>query len=107
MKKRELTVGIEHGEIVIRIGIGVVKMATEMAPHMEKLKVTDPKEWARSVVATLDYESDNGSTMVTRMLDEAYFTAMDWGEEGIKIVEDEDDEDSEGQQMIDREIAGY
>jgi hypothetical protein len=96
MKKRELTVRVERGEIVIRIGIDVVALSTEMAPHMDRVKVTDRKEWARSVVAALDREEEDGSTPVTRMLDDAYYNAADQGEEGIKIIEGEDDEHEKG-----------
>jgi hypothetical protein len=106
LKKRELTVRIERGEVVIRIGIDTLKVATELALHMETTKVTDLKTWARSVVSELDREEEDGSTLVTRMFDKAYYNAMDQGDAGIEIIEEED-EDSEGQQMIDREIASY
>lgn len=83
---------IVKGALVIRIPARVLKFATENHPEFwdaendsNRLKVTDPKVWLEAVRNTLEKEEEDGSTMLTALLDKAVAEAVEQGEEGVSL----------------------
>lgn len=83
-----LKVGLEGGELVIRIGIDVLKMAAEHCPGIIDwegeydypwLKIDDADEFAKDVVQGLLHEQEDGSTTISDCFDEAIKLAVDDG----------------------------
>lgn len=94
MKKHPLTVGIEVGELVIRIGIDTLKMATDLCPYLyDGLAdrsighVINPGAWAKAIVNALEVEEEDGTTPVQEMLDRAIREAVDNGDEGFEFYD--------------------
>ena len=52
-------------------------------PEMPNIKVSDPAIFAREVCAAINMEDEDGSTMLTRMLDKAISVAVESGCEGV------------------------
>lgn len=81
--------------LVIRIPMRVLKFATNNHPEFwdgEKdkhtVKVSDPKVWMRSVAQALEHEEEDGSTMLTEVLDKAVAHAVNNGEEGVEFLDE-------------------
>jgi len=89
----EMTLQCEYrnGLIVIGIGQKVLQFSAEFHPVLRDadnpdepaVKITDAAVFAKEVVAQLNRESEAGSTLVTRMLDEAILAAVENGCEGV------------------------
>lgn len=88
-RQRGLHVCRDGDRIVISIGIGALKTATEAAPQWEHLEigpvVTDVEEWAKSILWALNDEREDGTTLVHLMFDEAMEKASESGELGIEF----------------------
>lgn len=97
MDKLEAPLGckLEGGELVIRIGINVLAMATEdrepFTIYDEKLGdwrkawiVTDPLEFAKEVAREINREEEDGSSPLTNLLDLACASALDQGCMGVE-----------------------
>lgn len=87
-----LKVEIKDGEIVIRIGIDVLKMAAEQCPGIIDwegeydypwIKIDDADEFAKDVVQGLLREEEDGSTTISDCFDEAIKLAVDDGSIGV------------------------
>ena len=96
-KNRALKVGIEDGEVVIRIGVGVLRTAAEAYEGFsdgegEKvLRIFDPARFAEAIVRELQDEEEDGTTLVHVMFDKAFHHAVDMGDAlGCEIVEPAD-----------------
>jgi hypothetical protein len=85
---RPLTLGVEGDELVIRIGVDTLVFAFETGeenqPYDEKVrdyrrswKVTDKHKFAKGVSDRLCDEEEDGSTPLTKILDEAYIGAVE------------------------------
>lgn len=81
----------QDGEIVIRIGEQVLAFATEQNPELwnvekdkPKFKITDAKIFSRAVMSAMNQEDEDGSTLLTRMLDQAVLEAIEYGCEGVE-----------------------
>ena len=83
-----LAVGVEGDELVIRIGVDTLKFAFETGeenqPFDEKVmdfrrswKVTNKYQFAKGVGNALCNEEEDGSTPLTKVLDEAYICAVE------------------------------
>lgn len=86
---------IEGDEVVIRLPMDALVTATEACPAFEPIedstpKVTDPREWMKSVVDELNGEEEDGTTLVHLMFDKAFERAADQGAEGIRFDGDDD-----------------
>jgi hypothetical protein len=89
-----LRVRIVDRVLIIEIGIGTLKFAAE---HCEKfwngeadlymLKVTDAERFARDVQIALQVEEEDGSTPISRLLDEMIEDAVEDGSEAIDYDE--------------------
>lgn len=93
---RPLFVGVVDDELVIRIGVGTLAWAFESGednqPFDEKAndfrrewKVTDPHKFAKGVGNGLCDEEEDGSTPLTKILDEAFIRAV---EDAMGVDED-------------------
>lgn len=96
-KNRALKVGIEDGEVVIRIGVGTLRVAAEQsedfhgAEGSRYVRVFDPDRFAAGIVEELNEEAEDGTTHVHEMFDKAFLRAIDNGiAMGCDIVEEGD-----------------
>jgi hypothetical protein len=80
------------GWIDMGVSIGVLRFAAEQHPEFwdgqrpdsePNIKITDSQKFAREVVAEINRESEDGSTLLTRMLDKAISNAVEAGCEGV------------------------
>lgn len=81
---------IADAEIVIRVGISALPTALEANPRDDtysKCKVTDLPAFAGEVVRKLNSESEDGTTAIHLMLDQAMADAIDDGCDGIEYQE--------------------
>ena len=79
------------GKLVISLRIGTLAHAARNSDHFfncaesgTPLKITDETVFAASVARALNREEEDGSTPITRMLDEATEWVSEQGEEGIE-----------------------
>jgi len=97
-KDKPLTVEVVHGELVISIGIDVLKLAAENSPDLRLnwmdedsgefmgWKINNAKVFAKDVCDALSCGEEDGTTLVHAMLDEAMNKAI---EDGSVAVDDE------------------
>lgn len=78
------------GKLVISLEIGTLAHAARHSDYFDRcrefgtpLKITDEADFAKSVCNRLNTEREDGSTPITRMLDEAFRKVCEWGEDGI------------------------
>lgn len=103
---------IRGGKLVIEIGIETLAFAAEESPEFWRrwsvdpetgetrqgklVTVRKPNEWAKEVRHALLAEEEDGSTPITKLLDEAMLAAVDDGAMSIDIpaigLVDHDDE---------------
>jgi hypothetical protein len=101
-KKRPLMVKIEHGEVVIRIGVDVLAFAAEKGPVFDMEdppQIIDKNEWARDVVTELEREEEDGTTPIHAMLDAAMRAAVEGGSLAVVWPDEIDDEDGDSDPM--------
>jgi len=94
-KDTPLKVEIVDDEIVIRVGVSILKWAVEhplddrLTVHNDEtgkfmcFDITDEEEFARDVLRALNDEDEQGTTMVHRLLDNAFVEAVDNGSIGV------------------------
>lgn len=82
---------VVDGVIDMSIGVNILRFATESHPDFwdersnhndPNIKITDAAVFAKEVVYTINKEAEDGSTMLTRMLDEAIKQTIENGCEG-------------------------
>lgn len=89
-----LNVQILDGRLVISIGINNLANAFHESENNNPMdedegdfvrlyQVTDVRDFAMDVLTCLDDESEDGSTMITRMLDSACWDAVMNGSDGV------------------------
>ncbi|RYG88642.1 MAG: hypothetical protein EON59_03845 [Alphaproteobacteria bacterium] len=84
-----MNVGIEQDEIVIRVPVNALPdaAATAFDRHygfdVRCATVVDADAFALELVDRLNWEDENGDSLVTRMLDAACLKAEQWGAEGL------------------------
>ena len=80
------------GDIEMGIGMRTLCFAAEQHPDfwdgvsgisVPNIKITDVQEFAHAVVAAINEEAEDGSTLLTRMLDKAIAKAVESGCEGV------------------------
>jgi hypothetical protein len=89
---------IEDGVLTIQIGVEALAHATKLNPEMTEYDettedwvepdITDVDVFAQEVLRALKDETDDGTTVVHRMLDDAVNDAIENGAEGIDLAED-------------------
>ena len=80
------------GWIDMGISIGELRFAAEQHPDfwdgksgisVPNIKITDAQEFALEVARAINAEAEDGSTLLTRMLDKAISKAVESGCEGV------------------------
>lgn len=79
---------ISRNSISIRVPIAKLQQLVDGAWRLEALevrqKVKDPEAFAAELVAALNDEDEQGSTMIHKMFDAAINEALEQGAEGIE-----------------------
>ena len=82
---------IVDGKLTISLRVSTLAHAARNSEHVfncaesgTPLKITDEQVFAESVARALNREEEDGSTPITRMLDEATEWVSEQGEEGIE-----------------------
>lgn len=85
-----LTIRVENGDLVIRIDAKTLAFAAIHLPQHDgqPLEVDDEDKLVRDVIGQLGKEDDDGSTVVTTMLDRAIIDAWEDGSDAF-VEEDE------------------
>ena len=85
---------IVKGRVHIIVPENVLKFAAENHPEFWNgetdksiLKVVDPGVFMKEIEHMLTKEKEDGSTMLTDMLDKAILEAVDYGCEGVDLAE--------------------
>lgn len=92
-----LAINVEDGKLVISIGISTLTFAFETSeqnnPFNDTLndfettyRVTNELQFANEVRRALCDEQEDGSTILTDLLDKAYWNAIDDGCEGVEEI---------------------
>jgi hypothetical protein len=97
-RRSGLEVTIVDGVLTITVGIETIRHAIQLHPSLEVYdeetgdfiapEVTDIDKFAAQIKVELKSESEDGTTPVHRMLDQAAMSAIENGAEGIKTGED-------------------
>ena len=81
------------GALDMRVGVKVLAFAAERCPDfwngedgLPGCRITDPIKFAKEVERELNRESEDGSTRLSRMLDEAIAEAINQGAEGVEEI---------------------
>lgn len=78
--------------IDMKVGFDTLRFAAENHPDLwdgysgsdvPNVKITDIKDFAAAVVREINREEEDGSTLLTRMLDQAILNAVDQGCDGV------------------------
>lgn len=98
---RILRAFVKDDTLTIEIGVKTLAFAAEHGPLADvvdpectddKVKVTDPQRFAETIAGTLMSEQgEDGSTFLTKMLDEAIGESVEWGNEYITLPGDDRD----------------
>ena len=87
-----LRIGSNMGTLSLFVSGNVLRFAAEThqelwdgesGPDVPVVKITDQREFAFAVAAAINAEDEDGSTMLTRMLDEAIVAAVEDGCDGV------------------------
>lgn len=82
----------EGGDLYMGIGMRTLCFAAEQHPYLwdgkspasvPVVKITDAQKFATEVARAINEESENGSTLLTRMLDAAILKAVERGCDGV------------------------
>ena len=81
------------GALDMQVGVKVLAFAAERCPDLWNgeddlpgCRITDPIKFAKEVERELNRESEDGSTRLSRMLDEAIAEAINQGAEGVEEI---------------------
>ena len=95
-----LRVRVERCRLILSIGLDTLAYAARHAPEIERafvwddaaceynesrFRVVDKVAFAKAVCAALNDEAEDGSTKLTRLLDECFMDAIEAGAEGVEI----------------------
>ncbi|MEP3856756.1 MAG: hypothetical protein ABJM39_06895 [Porticoccus sp.] len=87
-----LRIDSNMGTLSLFISGGVLRFAAEThqglwdgesGPDVPVVKITDQREFAFAVAEAINAEDEDGSTLLTRMLDEAIMQAVEDGCDGV------------------------
>lgn len=93
-KDQILKAEIVDDRLVISIGISALAFAAAHSPDLQMVDgegelvgpaVTDEAKFAAEVLQALDYEEEDGTTLVHMMLDKAAVRAVENGADGIRF----------------------
>ncbi len=92
MRKPDLPLKVEMQRGVVRLSVGAAVLAFAATNHPYRLdekgtplwKVVDAVKFSEEVVRAMNREAEDGSNLITRMLDQAISDAVDDGAEGVE-----------------------
>lgn len=92
---------VVNGALHFCVGAQTIKWAVENHPELLSISdygkptflVDDPVAFLNELVAVINREEEDGSTLLTRMLDDAIIQAVEDGSDGLRYVEDGDPAD--------------
>ena len=98
MNNRSLTTQISDGEMQFAIGIDGLAFAADHSdtfnPYdpenndwVQRWKVVNPEQFAIEVLRAMNREGEDGSTPLTRFLDQMVDAALEDGSEGVEEIE--------------------
>lgn len=98
MKDRPLTTQISDGEMQLAVGIDALAFAAdhsdtfnpfdpETGDWIQRFKVTNPEQFTIEVLRAMNREGEDGSTPLTRFLDQMVVAALEDGAEGVEEIE--------------------
>ena len=87
---------IVDGHLVIKISVNNLCFAAVRGPYFENAecvepKITDEAKFANAILDAINEESENGTTLLHKMLDQAAENAVEYGCEGIQMPDDDED----------------
>ena len=90
MKDTNLTVEIKEDVLLISIGTEILSHSCEVGRRygLGDIKITDKKQFLASLVRQLEFEDEDGSTLMHEMFDSAVTTMLENGELGVDELED-------------------
>jgi hypothetical protein len=84
-KKQGLKAEVAKGKLVISIGVDCLAYAIQNGDNWpEGLKITDNAKFAQDMLAFLELDEEDGSTVIHNVLDESANYAIEQGSEWIK-----------------------
>ena len=97
MKDRHLTTQIADDEMQIAVGIAGLAFAAdhsdtfnpfdpEKCTWVQRLKVTNPAQFTIEILRAMNREGEDGSTPLTRFLDQMVVAALEDGAEGVEEI---------------------
>ena len=91
MKSQQLKVVVEDGVLSISIGVDIHCHACELGRQygLEGIVITNKEVFVQNVARQLKFESENGTTAVHELFDNAVSNMIEDGEEGVDLLEDE------------------
>lgn len=82
--KQQLSVKIEDGQLKISIGIALLAFAVQGSDQWpEEFRVTDIRDFAKSMLRRLRDEEEDGTTPVHRMFDAVADQILEQGDDGV------------------------
>ena len=81
---------VDHGVIHVEIGHNILAFAATQHPEFwqQSVEVVDAQMFGLEVLHKINEESEDGSTLLTRMLDQAILNAISDGAEGVTLKGD-------------------
>lgn len=94
-REKALSVGLVGGKIVIEIGVDVLADAITNGPVSDEYSddgevsvvVGDTAVFAKSIIEALSIEEEDGATPVHRLFDDAARYALEFGLDGIDVLD--------------------
>lgn len=94
-RERGLELHVSQGRLIIRIGTEALVNACRYSPVMDELDesaqgeliVEDQDAFAEAIRRALEHEEEDGTTLVHKMLDDAFRYAVEQGFEGFELTQ--------------------
>jgi len=89
MKNKQMTIKIENGELVITIGVDIIKHAVTVgrAYGLGDVKITDDKKFLNALCRELLREDEDGTTRIHRAFDDAVSDLLEDPDGGVDFVD--------------------
>lgn len=87
MSKRDERLEIKVSEGLVTIAAGVRFLSQVCLVDDGRLTITDEEEFASAFETALQFEEEDGTTIVHKMFDEAFNWCLEQGQEGVELVD--------------------
>ena len=90
MKNTNLTVEVKEDALLISIGTETLCHSCEVGRRygLSDIKITDKKQFLASLTRQLEFQDEDGSTLMHEMFDSAVTAMLENGELGVDELED-------------------